>query len=88
MAVPDDETKEKATAFLTKLMSLARLPKQTEVLVIASDFVEAISQSPRADLTIFGLSKEPDLVFVQELVQKVNGSCVFVRDSGDESALA
>jgi solute carrier family 12 sodium/potassium/chloride transporter 2 len=88
MAVPDEETKEKASVFLTRLISLARLPKETEILVLVSGFVEALSQSPRADLTIFGLSKEPDLAFVQELVRDLNGSCVFVRDSGDESALA
>ncbi len=88
MAVPDEETKEKATVFLTGLISLARLPKETEILVLVSGFADALGQAPRADLTIFGLSKEPDLAFVQELVQTLNGSCVFVRDSGDESALA
>ena len=89
MAVPDAETKDKATKFLSELISLTRLPKQTAVMVLIAPFTEALKQIPRADLSIFGLSKEEqDLTFVQNVVKEVNGSCIFVRDSGDESALA
>ncbi|MGB7876292.1 MAG: amino acid permease [Anaerolineales bacterium] len=88
MAVPDDETKEKASKFLTRLVSLARLPKDTEIVISILPFKDAVAQAPRADLDIFGLSREPDMQFVQNLTKLVNGSCVFVRDSGDESALA
>ncbi|MCP4420758.1 MAG: hypothetical protein GY805_29465 [Chloroflexi bacterium] len=89
MAVPDEETKEQATAFLSKLISLARLPKKTEVIVSIASFTAALTTTPRADLTIFGLSKDaPDMAFAQKLAQQVNGSCIFVRDSGDESVLA
>lgn len=89
MAVPDEETKEKADRFLSKLISLARLPKKTTFVVSIASFQDALAQTARADLTIFGLSnKEPDMLFVQNITQQVNGSCVFVRDSGDESVLA
>ncbi len=88
MAVPDQETKEKADAFLSRLISLTRLPKNTEINVSVASFTEALAQVPGADLSIFGLSKEPDLAFVKNLVQQVNASCVFIRDSGDESVLA
>jgi hypothetical protein len=88
MAVPDEETKTKANRFLARLVSLARLPKDTEIVVTLLSFKEAVAQAPRADLDIFGLSREPDMQFVQNLTKLVNGSCVFVRDSGDESALA
>ena len=88
MAVSDEETREKANEFLIRLISLARLPKNTEVAILMLPFKEAVAQAPRADLNIFGLSREPDMQFVQNLAQLVNGSCVFVRDSGDESALA
>ena len=89
MAVPDEETKEKAHTFLSELISLARLSKQTQILISVASFDEALAQTPRADLAIFGLSKEePDLIFIQNLVQKITGSCVFIRDSGDESILA
>jgi hypothetical protein len=88
MAVPDQETKVKAEGFLSELISLTRLPQKTGFVVSGADFQQALLQTPRADLAIFGLSREPDLTFVQNLVQIVGGSCVFVRDSGIESALA
>jgi hypothetical protein len=88
MAVPDEETKAKADKFLVRLVSLARLPKDTEITILISPFMDAVAQAPRADLDIFGLSRAPDMQFVQNLTKLVNGSCVFVRDSGDESALA
>jgi len=88
MAVPDEETKAKANEFLVRLISLARLPKDTEIAISISAFMDAVAQASRADLDIFGLSREPDMQFVQNLTKLVNGSCVFVRDSGDESALA
>lgn len=89
MAVPDEETQAKAQAFLEQLIDLTRLPKKTEIVVKIAPFAEAVVEVPSADLSIFGLSKqEPDMVFVQNLTQQINGSCIFVRDSGDESALA
>ena len=88
MAVPDEETRKKASVFLSRLISLTRLPRKTKFLVTVAPFMDAVKQTPRADLAVFGLAMEPDLGFVQALVQQVNASCVFVRDSGDESALA
>lgn len=88
MAVPDEETKCKAEKFLEALIDLARLPKNTVYSVLIAPFTEALSQIPRPDLSIFGLAHKPDLAFVQSLSQKVQGSSVFVRDSGEESALA
>lgn len=88
MAVPDAETEQKATRFLTDLITLARLPSNTDVFVWQMPFEEALGQAPRADLSSFGLPREPDLAFSQRIVQLVDGSCIFVRDSGDESALA
>ncbi len=88
MSVPDDATREKAVDFLEQLISLARLPKTTEINVTTSPFSDALVQAPRADLSIFGLSHHPDIAFVQQLASQVNNSCVFVRDSGDESILA
>jgi len=88
MAVPDEETAKKAAVFLSELISLARLPKKTTYVVAARPFADALAQTPLADLTIFGLSHNPDLGFVKKLSQDLRGSCVFVRDSGDESVLA
>jgi hypothetical protein len=88
MAVADTETVQKANAFLGDLITLARLPANTQAMVWQAPLAEALPQAPRADLSSFGLPREPDLAFSQRIVEMVDGSCIFVRDSGDESALA
>ena len=88
MAVKDEEAKERALALLAELNTLARLPADTTPIVLIDAFESALTTAPRADLTVIGLPKNPDLRFYLRIVDIVNGSCVFVRDSGDESALA
>jgi hypothetical protein len=88
MAVSDAETETRARQFLEELVTLTRLPGDTGVLVWQSSFEEALKSAPRADLSSFGLPREPDLAFSQRIVELVDGSCIFVRDSGEESALA
>lgn len=88
MAVVDANMADKARRFITELITLTRLPGNTETVVLITDFKEALSQAPQADLSIFGLPLEPNLVFAQRITQLTGASCVFVRDSGDESALA
>lgn len=88
MAVADEETRHQAEKYLHRLIQLARLPAQTKVIVLQCDFIDSLAQVPRADLSIFGLPKPSDITFCQRIVNIVDSSCVFVRDSGDESALA
>ena len=89
MAVNDEETGRRAKNFLNELISVARLPSKTEIVVFENGFWDALQIAPTADLTILGLQRtNPDLDFVDKTVKMVNGSCIFVRDSGDESALA
>ena len=88
MAVANEEEQVQAEAYLNQLISLVRLPSPTSVQVFARPFDEAIKAAPTADLNIFGLAHEPDLRFIQRLAIDVNTSCVFVRDSGEESAMA
>ncbi len=88
MAVPDEETQEIASKFLVELISLARLPKETMFFVSTLPLERALDQSPHADLTVFGLSKEPNLTAVQTLSGQIKGSCIFIRGSGEESALS
>lgn len=88
MAVRDAATEQQATAYLKALIQLARLPAHTKVIVLQCAFMDALQRAPHADLSIFGLTKPSNLNFSKRVVETVNGSCVFVRDSGDESALA
>ncbi|MCB8922518.1 MAG: Na-K-Cl cotransporter, partial [Ardenticatenaceae bacterium] len=88
MVVDNDETQALAEPFLHELISLARLPASTRIHIYQGRFWESLPKAPRADLTILGLQTHPDLDFVARAVSVVDGTCVFVRDSGDESALA
>ena len=88
MAVEGEEAQVQAEEYLSQLISLTRLPSTTDVQVFAQPFEQAIKAAPATDLNIFGLAHEPDLRFIQNLAIEVDTSCVFVRDSGEESAMA
>lgn len=88
LAIASEQEQALAEAFLRELADLARLPKNTEVMVVQATFAEALHQVRRADLAIFGLPNPARLTFCQEIAAAVDGSCLFVRDSGEESALA
>ncbi|MBK6325001.1 MAG: amino acid permease [Chloroflexi bacterium] len=88
MVIAQEETTPVALAFLEELRELARLPANTRIILLVGSFWDALPQSPPADLSILGLQAQPDLDFVEKVVKIVDASCVFVRDSGDESALA
>ncbi len=88
MVVDDEEMESQARPFLQELISLARLPASTTLHLYQGSFWQVLAQAPRADLTILGLQARPDLEFIARAIEVVDGTCVFVRDSGDESALA
>ncbi len=88
MAISAETELQMAEEYLYELADLARLPKNSEVTVVQAPFAKALHQVPRADLAIFGLPNPAKLTFCQEIVAAVDGSCLFVRDSGEESVLA
>lgn len=88
MTVRDQSTVGRAEEYLNQLVSLVRLPTTTEVKVYTEDFLPSLKLAPRADISIFGLSHSPDLELSKKIIEQLDGSCIFVRDSGEESALA
>jgi amino acid transporter len=86
-AVADAAEEENAQAYLAQLMELGRMPKGTTPLVYVGDFETCIQQAPQADLNIFGLQTHVNLPFMQRMMAHTHASCIFVRDSGMESAL-
>jgi hypothetical protein len=90
-ADPDEKHKRRLNLFLERLSDQARLPSTTEFHVLTGSFKEAITVAPRADINIFGLSltdsNDLPLGFIREVSDLVKSSCVFVIDSGRESAL-
>ena len=74
--------------FLENLSDQARLPSLTEFHILQGNFKDAIKHAPRGDINIFGLA--PDVIpfkFIRDVTEKTKSSCIFVRDSGKESAL-
>ena len=63
-----------------------RLPSLTEFVVLTGDFKDAIKEAPRADINIFGLGDELNLNFLRSTTESASSSCLFVKDSGEESA--
>jgi hypothetical protein len=85
--IDDDKELDNATEFLKSLINLARLPETlTEVYV--GSFKEIVIKAPQADLNIFGMDENLSFTFVQDMADKTNSSCLFVKDSGHESILA
>lgn len=82
-----DEVPE-ARAYHQRLIEDARLPTHTQSVVMDSRFRDKIVEAPGADLNILGLAREVDKALLEEIVFKTRSTCLFVRDSGRESALA
>ena len=87
--IPDEADRPKAEAFLRELCDLARLPPSVSRRVMVGTFDEALDRAPVADLSILGLQRDaPDLGWCAEVPLKARGSCLYVLDSGRESARA
>ena len=86
--VNSEENEQMAREFLTNLVEYARLPPDVEITVFRGTFQAFLPQAPRADLNIFGLTEKVDKAVLEQRVIDTHGSCLFVLDSGNESALA
>ncbi len=84
----DPDNVEEAENYLQQLIEDARLTRYGTTWVRSGRFMEELRRAPRADLNIFGLARDVDIEFLRKLVRETQHSCLFVRDSGHESALA
>lgn len=80
------EEKAKALPRLNKIAELVRVPRDTQAVVLTGDFIDAVSRAPAADLNIFGFSQDINWDAMDRIVELVGTSCLFVKDSGQESA--
>ncbi|MEM9952029.1 MAG: Na-K-Cl cotransporter [Chloroflexota bacterium] len=86
--VSDPENQADGQQFLERIVDLGRMPDNTEVIAATGDFLSIIEEIPRADLNIFGIGNTVELDFMRKMVEQTHSSCLFVQDSGSESALA
>jgi solute carrier family 12 (sodium/potassium/chloride transporter), member 2 len=87
--VERQEDQNKTQLKFRKIAELTRMPKETEISVLVGNFKEALAKAPPSDLNIFGFPKEIGWdTMVGEIADFTNTSCLFVKDSGEESAFA
>ncbi|QXD16915.1 Na-K-Cl cotransporter [Rhodocaloribacter litoris] len=84
----DPQEVPNARAYLRRLVEDARLPPGAVCRVYTGRFLERLAEAPRADVQLLGLPREVDPAFLKTVVFRTRSSCLFVRDSGRESALA
>lgn len=78
---------QKLYDFLNNISEQTRLPSLTEFKVLIGNFNETIKSAPRADINIFGLGEVLNFEFIRNVSELSTSSCLFVRDSGNESAI-
>ncbi|MEO0605583.1 MAG: amino acid permease, partial [Myxococcota bacterium] len=76
-----------AEQFLNDLIRLGRLPGAT-AHVLGGTLAQRLDDAPPTDVHIFGLSDEFDLDWLKQVQATTGEPCLFVMDSGQESALA
>ena len=87
-AVRDPTEAGNAQAFLDTLIHQGRLPKSTTAHVSTQPFLEALEKAGKADIHLLGLPADIDLARLRQIRDAVDGPCLFLRDSGQESLLA
>ncbi len=84
----DKRDKKRLQSFLERISDRTRLPAMTDFHVLVGSFKDSLKIAPRSDLNIFGLGPG-NIPFgqIREVTDLARSSCIFVKDSGHESAL-
>ena len=82
-----ESNRESAESYLAQLMDWGRMPKGTQIVVGVGDFDRFLDSAPDADLNMFGLQMHVNVALMRHLPAATGTTCVFIRDSGTESAL-
>ena len=77
-----------AQQYIEELRDLCRIPNQAKTFVLVGEFEHCITQAPQSDMDLIGLPQEPNFDFISRMIELTGSSCLFFRDSGDESAIA
>lgn len=85
--VSTETERENAETYLQQLKDLGRMPAHSQILVGGGTLNAFLKEAPEADINIFGLQQTVSLAFMQQMLEQTQSSCIFVRDSGYESAL-
>ncbi|MDJ0510440.1 MAG: amino acid permease [Crocosphaera sp.] len=86
--ISQDEDREAAKNYINSLRDLCRIPSTAQTIIIVGEFMDCILKTPQGDMDFIGLQSTPDFQFVQNMINLTGSSCLFISDSGSESALA
>ena len=87
-AVDNEDNKARARSYLYRIKKIMRIPKETETLVVVGDFEKVLNSVPEADMNMFGMPEEINIAQERKIVDKLDTSLLFFRDSKHESAVA
>jgi len=87
-AVSDSTQKNEAEEYLHKFKRLMRLSQKSQMCVLTGKFEEVITGAPAADINIFGMTSEVDIARMRWTSDAICTSCIFLRDSEQENAVA
>ncbi|MFO7992131.1 MAG: amino acid permease, partial [Thermoplasmata archaeon] len=85
--VEDSERVSEVKDNLDMLLEAARIPSKN-VRVVNTKFEDYINNAPTADLNVFNLPHDVDIDELKERMEDIETSCIFCRDSTEESVLA
>lgn len=85
--VSEEKNLQPAQNYLQQLTRLGRMPRNTRTVAHVGTLDEFLPQASLTDLQIFGLPDWIDLNFIKKMVSETKSTCIFVHDSGHESAL-
>ncbi|MCF6268792.1 MAG: amino acid permease [Melioribacteraceae bacterium] len=73
--------------FLNRLSDQTRLPALSEFHVLVGDYKTALKNAPRADINIMGIGDNIPFKMMHETAELTRSSCLFVKESGNVSAI-
>jgi amino acid transporter len=84
----EKKDKRRLQGFLDRVSDRARLPSAADLHVLVGSFKESLKVAPRADINVFGLAAG-NIPYgqIREVTDLTKSSCLFIKDSGQESAL-
>jgi len=83
----NEEDVGRLNKFLNRLSDQTRLPSLSEFHVLVGDYKTALENAPRADINIMGIGDDIPFKMMRETTVLTKSSCLFVKDSGNVSAI-
>ncbi len=83
----NEEDVGRLNKFLNRLSDQTRLPSLSEFHVLVGDYKTALENAPRADINIMGIGDDIPFEMMRKTTVLTKSSCLFVKDSGNVSAI-